>query len=114
MKFKHTVFPKIVFAKIKFGFIKCRNFEYLVATNFNFLPNKLNFCYGNYTREETIQGRKLFVEITYNSTFFVRRKNYIHESFFRKYFQLIVRGARADSSSLWETRNKLGWERQEI
>ena len=29
----------------------------IVAANFNFLPNKLIFCCGNYSREETIQGR---------------------------------------------------------
>ena len=27
-----------------------------VAANSNFLPNKLNFCCGNYSREETIRG----------------------------------------------------------
>ena len=32
----------------------------MVAKNFNLLPNKLNFCCGNYSREETIQGQKLF------------------------------------------------------
>ena len=37
----------------------------IVATNLNFLPNKLNFCCGNYSREETIQGRKLSEEIRY-------------------------------------------------
>ena len=29
-----------------------------VATNFNLLPNELNFCCGNYSREDTIQGPK--------------------------------------------------------
>ena len=27
-----------------------------VTANFNFLPNKLNFCCGNYSREETTRG----------------------------------------------------------
>jgi hypothetical protein len=31
-----------------------------VATNLIFLPNKLNFCCGNYSREATIQKQKLF------------------------------------------------------
>ena len=26
----------------------------IVAANFNFLPNKLNFCFRNYSRKETI------------------------------------------------------------
>ena len=30
---------------------------YVVATNFNYLPNKLNFCYGNYSREGTTYSR---------------------------------------------------------
>ena len=29
------------------------------------LSNKLNFCCGNYSREETIQGRKLYREIRF-------------------------------------------------
>ena len=40
-------------------------FPQIVAANFNFLPNKLNFCCGKYSREETIQGRKLYEEILY-------------------------------------------------
>ena len=35
------------------------------AANFNILPNKLNFCFGNYSREENIQGQKLFSDIRY-------------------------------------------------
>ena len=35
------------------------------CANFNFLPDKLNFCCGNYLREETIQRRKLYEEIRY-------------------------------------------------
>ena len=30
-----------------------------------FLHHKLNSCHGNYSRGETIQGRKLFPEIRY-------------------------------------------------
>ena len=37
----------------------------MVAVNFHFLPNKLNFCCGNNSREEIIQERKLFAEIRY-------------------------------------------------
>ena len=44
-------FPRKIFF---FEFGNCRKFKYLVATNFIFLPNKLNFCCGNYSREETI------------------------------------------------------------
>ena len=33
-----------------------------VNTNFNFLHNNLNFCFGNYSREETIQRRKLHIK----------------------------------------------------
>ena len=36
---------------------------YLVAANFNFLPNKLNFHCGNYSSEEPIQELKLHEEI---------------------------------------------------
>ena len=35
-------------------------FPRIVAANFNFLPNKLNFCCGNYSKAETIQGQKQF------------------------------------------------------
>ena len=47
----------------------------IVAANFNFLPNKLNFCCANYSREETIQGRKLYEEIRYSekgTKFFIK------------------------------------------
>ena len=49
----------------------------MVAANFNFLPNKLNFCCGNYSREETDQGRKLYEEIWYlkNRGSQIRQKN---------------------------------------
>ena len=30
------------------------------------VPNKPNFCCGNYSREESIQGQKLYGEIHYN------------------------------------------------
>ena len=40
----------------------------MVAANFNFLPNKLNFCCGNYSGEETIHERKLHEEIRYKKT----------------------------------------------
>ena len=32
---------------------------------FSFWINKLNFCCGNYSREETIQGQKLYEEMRY-------------------------------------------------
>ena len=32
---------------------------------FQFLPDKMNFCCRKYSREETIQARKLFAEIKY-------------------------------------------------
>ena len=35
---------------------------------FQFLHDKLNFCCGNYSREETIQGQKLYEEIRYTTT----------------------------------------------
>ena len=38
----------------------------MVAADFNFVPNKLKFCCGNYSREETIQGQKLYGEIWYS------------------------------------------------
>ena len=42
------------------------NFEIVANSNSSvFLLNKLNFCCGNYSREETIQGRKLYEEIRY-------------------------------------------------
>ena len=47
----------------------------MVAANFNFLSNKLNSCCGNYSREETIQGWKLYEEIWYK--FFDTRKQQI-------------------------------------
>ena len=50
-------FPRKLFF---FEFGNCSQFKY-----FNFLPNKLNFCCGNYSREETIQGRKLYEEMRY-------------------------------------------------
>ena len=31
-----------------------------IAANFNFLPNKLNFCCENYSRAETIRGSTVF------------------------------------------------------
>ena len=34
-----------------------------VHANFNFLPKQLNFCCGSYSKEETIQGQKLYEEI---------------------------------------------------
>ena len=40
----------------------------MVATNFNFLPSKLNFCCRNYSGEETIHGWKLHEEIWYKKT----------------------------------------------
>jgi hypothetical protein len=58
-----TVYPQIV-SEETFEFGNCRKFKQLskiqtVIENFNFLPNKLKFKGGNYSREETIQGRKL-------------------------------------------------------
>ena len=50
---------------IFFEFGNCR----IVAANFNFLLNELNFSCGNYSREETIQGRKLYEEIRYIGIF---------------------------------------------
>ena len=32
------------------------NLEIIENSNFNLLPNKLNFCCGNYSREKTNQG----------------------------------------------------------
>ena len=59
----HTIFPHIVSEEtILFWIWKLKEIQ-IVAANFNFLPNKLNFCWGNYSREETIQGRKLYEEI---------------------------------------------------
>ena len=37
----------------------------MVASNFNLLPNKRNFCCGNCSREEIIQRHKLFAAIRY-------------------------------------------------
>jgi hypothetical protein len=39
------------------------NLEIVKNSNFNILPNKLNFFCGNYSRKETIQRRKLYGEI---------------------------------------------------
>ena len=43
----------------------CGIFFFLIVenSNFNFLPNKLNFCSVNYSREETIQGQNVFAEL---------------------------------------------------
>ena len=46
-----------------FEFGNCRKFKYIVAANFNFLNNKLNFYCGKYSREGTIQGRKQYEDI---------------------------------------------------
>ena len=56
-----------------------RNYSFLnleIVANSNscrnisiFLLNKLNFCCRNYSREETIQGRKLYEEIQYMEFF---------------------------------------------
>ena len=56
MFFLRNVFPHIVSTEtlLFFNFGNCRKFTYVVATNFNFLPNKLNFA------AETIQGRQPF------------------------------------------------------
>ena len=57
-----TIFPRIVFS----------NLEIVGNSNsyrkFQSFPNKLNFCGNNYSREETIQGQKLFAEIRYISS----------------------------------------------
>ena len=60
-----TAFPHIVSAETILFLIWKLQKIWIVAANFNFLHNKLNFCCGNYSREETIQGRKLFAEIRY-------------------------------------------------
>ena len=49
--FLHTVFPWIVSEEtILFWVFEMKKIQ-IVAANFNFLPNKLNFCCGNYSRK---------------------------------------------------------------
>jgi hypothetical protein len=43
------------------------------CNKFQFLPNKLIFCCGNYSREETIQGQKLYEEIWYFKNTYERK-----------------------------------------
>ena len=33
----------------------------IVVANFNFVPNKLNFCCGNYSRAETLRGNTVCI-----------------------------------------------------
>ena len=44
----------------------------IVPEYFNFLPNELNFYCGNYSREETIQGRKLFKGGNYSRKYVIQ------------------------------------------
>ena len=50
----------------------CRNYSFLnlalFTVTFDLYFINLNSCRGNYSREETIQGRKLFAEIRYVTT----------------------------------------------
>ena len=59
----HTLFLKLVAAEtISFLIWKLYKIQ-IVAANFSFLPNKLNFCRGKNSREETVQEQKLYKEI---------------------------------------------------
>ena len=57
-----------------YSFLKVENVEIFIQFPHygNFLLHKLNSCCGNYSRGETIQGRKLFAEVRY------MRKNALH------------------------------------
>ena len=55
-----TVFPRIVF-RGNYSFLNLA----LFTVTFDLYFINLNSCRGNYSREETIQGRKLFAEIRY-------------------------------------------------
>ena len=62
-KKSNTLFPHTVSKEtILFWIWKLWKIQ-IVDANFNFLPNKLNFCLGNYWRQETIQERKLYEEM---------------------------------------------------
>ena len=54
----HTVYPHIVAVET---FLKIQ----IAAANFWFLPNRLNYCCGNYSREDTIRGWKMYEDIRY-------------------------------------------------
>ena len=75
--FLHLVSTETFFFFSNFG--NCRKFTYVVATDFNFLPDKLNFFWGNYSRKATIQGQKLHEEIRYLNKLMLKEKNHFLE-----------------------------------
>ena len=49
----------------------------IVAKNLNFLPNKLNFCCGNYSREETLRkyGNYYFTQKIWRASLLIWKKS---------------------------------------
>ena len=67
-----TVFPHIVSEET----ILFLNLEIVTNSNscaiFHFFLKKLNACFGNYSREETVQGQKLYEEILWLNPYLLR------------------------------------------
>ena len=69
-----------------FEFRNCSQFKFL-PQYFNFLLNRLNFCFGNYSREVTIQGPNYMRKY---GMYFPGELIVIIRKLFQKIFHLIV------------------------
>ena len=62
----------------------CGNYSFLnlalFTVTFDLYFITLNSCRGNYSREETIQGRKLFAEIRYLDNYFLAQHFFIQST----------------------------------
>ena len=93
---KHTIFPHIFF---EFG--NCSKFKQL-PHYFNFLLNKLYFCFENYSREETIQGWKLYEEIWYWNLFEITclgSGHFLSENNLSKFYRFVISNPMISSPS---------------